>query len=236
MRSLAGALGNYLHEIAYSHKASRGATSISLVEKSNRLLPRQSKTAAKKVQSRLKELGVKIVTDFTVRPLAKDFITIDTQKIPMKRLVWASGSHGNPFFAKHPHDFALTIEGRVIVNGYLEVRDDVYVLGDNAAVPFAGHAQTAMNQGKFIALHLERKALGRSLKLYRPRSVMAGIPVGEKWAYVEKYGVYAAGKTGYLIYRFAELRRLKSLLPHSQAMIVWRALNARDDDCDLCNV
>lgn len=233
---LAGALGAYLRDVARSHKTTSEALVVTVVEKAGRLLADESKSASKKVAARLRSLGVEVKTGHAMQPLAKEFVTVGKKKVPTRNVIWATGSHGNPYFAKQPHDFALSKGGRVIVNHFLEVHDDVYVIGDNAATPFSGHAQTAINQGAFVARHLKRKALGKTLKFYRPKPIMLSIPVGKKWTYVEKYGIYAAGKTGYFIHRLSELQQLKALLPRTQAVSVWRALYDGRHDCELCNV
>jgi NADH dehydrogenase FAD-containing subunit len=233
---LAGALGSYLREIARAHDIVRMKMTIMLVEKESRLVPHLSKTASKKITTRLKKLGVKIITNHRIESLTKDFVTVNGKRISTKTVVWASGSQNNPFFTQHPHDYERDGDGRIIVNQYLETSESVHVLGDNAAVAYAGHAQTALNEAIYIADHLKRKTTGQGLKGYHPRPIAISVPIGEKWAYVEKYGVYADGKTGFYIHRLSELRRLMQLLPRNQAMSAWHAENVHDSDCDLCDV
>lgn len=233
---LAGALGSYLREIARAHDIGRSKMPIMLVEKESRIVPGLSKTASKKIAARLKTLGVKIITNHTVESLTKDFVTVNSKKIPTNTVVWASGTQNNPFFTQHIHDFERSEDGRVIVNQHFETSNDIYVLGDNASAAYAGHAQTALNEAVYIADYLKRKVTGQSVKEYRPRSIAVSVPVGEKWAYVEKYGVYAAGRTGFYIHRAGELSRLAALLPYNQALAAWRAQDVHDSDCDLCHI
>jgi len=233
---LAGALGSYLREVARAHDTIRMKMTITLVEKESRLVPNLSKTASKKMSTRLKKLGVKIITNHRVESLTKDSVTIDGKKIPAHTVVWTSGSQNNPFFARQSHDFERNDDGRVVVNQYFETGENIYVLGDNAAVAYAGHAQTALNEATYIADHLTRKATGQALRIYHPHPVAVSVPVGEKWAYVEKYNIYAAGKVGFYLHRLSELRRLMKLLSRNQAMSAWRAQNVHDSDCDLCDV
>lgn len=231
---LAGALSQYLKDIAECHQIKRAKINITLVEAAPRILPRLSTTASSKVHKRLEALGIRVLTNHKVQALGKDSITVDGEHIPTETAVWTSGVANHPFFAEHPEYFLLEKNGRVHVNQYLEAYRDIYVIGDNAATPYTGVAWTALTDAVFIADYLTRKALGRHLKSYRPQRTASGIPVGENWAYVEQYGIYVAGRTGHEFRRLLELRGYKALLPHNQAISAWRAHNKREESCDLC--
>jgi NADH dehydrogenase len=231
---LAGALAHYLREIARAHKIKRAKISIMLVEAAPRLIPHLSRTASRKVRRRLEDLGVKVLVNHKVQALDEDTITIGATKYPTETAVWTSGVANHPFFAAHPDYFTLAPGGRVKVDAHLQAYDDVYVLGDNAHTPHAGRASTALHDAKFIARHLARKATKQSFRSYQLPSTWASVPVGTRWAYVEKYGVYAAGHLGHVLRRWIELRHLRALLPHNQAMNAWRAHTVREETCPEC--
>jgi NADH dehydrogenase len=232
---LAGAMGRYLREIARAHIIRNPKVSVTVVEAAPRLVPRLSVTASNKVQARLESLGVKVITGQKVEALDKGFLHVDGKKIPTETAIWTSGVMNNPFFAKHAEYFELAKNGRVVVDDYMRAYENIYILGDNANTPYTGTALTALHDAHFISEHLARKATRRPLKKYKPTLYANSIPVGDYWAYVEKYGIYLAGRTGYYLRRLIELRALKSLLPRNQALNAWHAHFDRDEEeCDLC--
>lgn len=232
---LAGAMARYLREIAQAHKVKRAKVKITLVEAAPRIVPRLSETASRKIQKRLESLGVIVKTNHKVEELEEDSIVIDGKKIPTETAVWTSGVMNHPFFSKHPDQFMLAKNGRVEVDEYLQAQDSVYVIGDNASTPFTGTARTALYDAGFIADHLARRTTRRSLRKYVPKEYANNIPVGDHWAYVEKHGIYVAGRTGHLVRRLIELSGLKSLLPRNQAMSAWHAFYEHEEEpCDVC--
>ena len=220
---LAGVLAPYLEQLACTHMVKHTNISISLVEASDRLLPNLSKSASMQAKKRLEKLGVKVLLDKRVTSFDKTHITLEDQKIPTKTVIWTAGVANHPFFLEHQHYFDLAKNKRVIVNPYLEAYRDIYVLGDNASTPDSGTALAALNMAQFIADHLERKLLGRHLLPYRARSYTTTIPIGEKWAYAERWGVYATGRIGYWMRRRFELAGYRQILPETQARAAWNA-------------
>jgi NADH dehydrogenase len=231
---LAGSLAGYLRDIAVAHQVQRAKINIKLIEAAPRLVPHLSPTASKIARRRLEALGVKVLTHHKVEAIKADVVTVEGVAIPTETAVWTSGVTNNPFFAAHPDYFRLSKDGRVEVNSYLGAYDHIYVLGDNASTPHAGRASTALHDARFIAKHLARVATNRPLEAYRPLKVAASIPIGSKWAYTEKYGIYTTGLLGYAIRRLTELTYLKALLPHNRAMSTWHAYTVQDEECELC--
>lgn len=222
---LAGALQEYLQTLIRINKLTHSKASVTLVEAAPRILPRSSKTAARKVMARLAKMGIKVLVNHKVEALDDDTIVIDGKKIKTTTAIWTSGVANNPFFAAQGDTFHLAPNGRVDVDRYLEAIPDVYVLGDNNTVKNSGLAWPALDQAKFIASHLARVATKRPLKAYRPRTFITGVPVGDNWGYVEWKGVYAAGKTGAAIRRWMELYGYQQLVPARVAKDLWRAHN-----------
>lgn len=232
---LAGALRQYLDDITKAHHARYSIITITLVEAAERILPKASKTASRKISQRLKRLGVDVRTNQAVTALGKKNVTIAGKKIPTETVVWTSGVANNPFFARHPELFKLASNGRVVVNEYLETYPNIYILGDNAATKYSGIARTALGDAVYIADHLARRETGAKLRPYRPRTHSTNVPVGDNWAYVEKYGLYVAGQTGHWLRRLIELRGYRALLPPNQAKSAWRAHYVPSSNCELCS-
>lgn len=224
---MAGVLAPYLKQLAAKHMVKNTNVRVTLVEGSDRLLPSMSKTASTVVRKRLERLGVKVLTKKRVTSFDKTHITLEDSKIPTKTVIWTAGVANHPFFLDHQHIFSLGKNKRVTVNPYLEAYRDVYVLGDNADTPDSGTALAALNMAQFVAMHIERKLRGSRLVPYRKRSFMSTIPIGERWAYAERWGVYATGRLGYWLRRKFELAGYRHILPETQARAAWNAHNIK---------
>ena len=220
---LAGALHEYLEHLSTVHQVHRPNIKITIVEAAPRILPRLSKTASRIVGKRLKDMGIKVLVNHKVESLNKEFITIQGKRVPTETAIWTSGVANNLFFAEHSDLFHLAPTGRVEVNQYLEANRDIFVLGDNNTVKYSGMAWPALNQATFVAKHLARLKAKQPTVAFSPTQPPSGIPVGEKWAYIEWRGIYAAGLTGHLIRRRMELHGYKQLLPKDTAVAAWRA-------------
>lgn len=231
---LAGALVEYLHRIAEAHHIKRGKPQIVLVEAADRILPRMSKTASAKTKKQLEKMGVKVLTGKAVQSLDDDEILIAGKKYPTQTAVWTSGVTNHPFFKKHSDVFELAPNGRVVVDSHMMAAPNIYVIGDNAATPFTGLAWTALTDAKYVADHLARVHSERASVAVKHRSFVSGVPAGDSWAYVEKSGIYAAGKLGAWFRRRVELDGYLQLLPRQTAIKAWRAHDIIEEECAMC--
>lgn len=220
---LAGALQEYLQSIIRVHNLKGTTPKVTIVEAAPRILPRMSKTAASKVQKRLKKMGINVLTDHKVESLDDDHITINGKAIKTKTAIWTSGVANNPFFTAHADLFNLAPNCRVNVDEHLMAAKHIYVLGDNNTVKNSGIAWPAMDQAKFIAKHFARLATKSPLTAYKPRTFASGVPIGDDWGYVEQHGIYVAGKSGAWYRRRMELKGYEQLVPKRTAKNVWRA-------------
>jgi NADH:ubiquinone reductase (H+-translocating) len=231
---LSAALVSYLHRIADAHHIKHGKIRVQLVEAAPRVLPRMSERASNRVLHRLKQLGVDVKTGRKVEAEDSDSIEIDGKDVPTKTVVWTSGVSNNPFFAHHDHFFKLAPNGKVTVDQYMQAGDSTYVIGDNAATPYAGLAQTALHDAHFVAADIRATYGGLTRHAYRPIKPPVVVPVGENWAIFEWYGIIITGIFGAWIRRAADLVGYHDLLPIGQALGTWRAQNIIDDNCEIC--
>lgn len=220
---LAGALQEYLAYLVKTYRLKNNRSKVTIVEAAPRIIPRSSNTAAKIVSKRLKKMGVKVLVNHKVEALSEDSISIEGRVVPTTTAVWTSGVANNPFFKTNADSFHLAPNGRVDVNTYLEAIPHVYVIGDNNTVKYSGTAWPAMAQAKYVAKHLSKIVTKRPLTPFHPRSVMSGLPVGEKWGYVEWMNVYVAGRAGFYVRRWMELYGYHQLVSFHKSLAVWRA-------------
>ena len=171
----------------------------------------------------MQKMGIKVLTDHKVEALDDDHIIINGKTIKTKTAIWTSGVANNPFFNAHAELFHLAPNGRVNVDDHLEATKNIFVIGDNNTVKNSGVAWPAMHQGAFVANHIARLATKQPTPAYKPRTFLSGVPIGDHWGYVEKSGIYAAGKTGAWARRRMELKGYEKLLPKRTARNVWNA-------------
>ena len=227
---MAGALNTYLKSLVSLHRLKNARPKVTLVEAKQRILPKLSNTAAEKTAHQLKKQGVRVLVNHEVTALEGDAITIDSKLYPTSTAVWTSGMVNNTFYKKNSEYFEFGDADRVYVNPYLEALENVYVIGDNNTVKYSGMAWPAMQQATHVAKNIVRSATKRPQKHFRPRSVPVSFPVGEKWGYVEWFGLYIAGQFGGVVRRWIELYGYCQLLPLHVALPIWRSRDVSDVD------
>jgi NADH dehydrogenase FAD-containing subunit len=226
---LAAALGSYIKRLA-KHYGVRKNVRISLIEAAPRILPKMSKESSAKVLKRLRKLGVAVQTGKPVQKATADEIMVGGKPLKSHTVIWTSGVMNHPFYKKNAHTFKLAPNGRVVVDQYMRASPDVYVIGDNAATPYTGLAQTALHDALFVAGNIQREKRGRRLKEYKVVMPVVVVPVGERWAVVEWHKLRFYGWIAAVIRRCADFIGYNDVLPLGQALGVWRASRVMEDD------
>lgn len=227
---LAGALNEYLDSLKELYRLPNTKSHITIVEAKDRIAPQLSKTASAKIAKHLHNQGIKVITNHAVTKLSGKNVTIEGKVHPSTTVVWASGLVNNPFYTKNKAYFSLNEKGYVKVNPYLEALDNVYVIGDNNTVKHSGKAWPAMKQATHVAKNIARSASKQPQLAFRPSSVPIGLPVGEKWGYVEWAGLYVSGMSGAVARRWMELYGYCQLMPYRKALPIWQAHKLTDVD------
>jgi len=229
---LAGALVEYLHKIKLEHNAA-GKINVSVIEAMPGLLPRSHKSVGKKVEKRLKQLGIKVYLNAAVKKQDATSLTFGDKTLKSQTVVWTAGVSNNPFYKEN--NFKLTDRGKVEVNEYLEAEPGIYVLGDNANTPFSGMAQTALHDGRFVAKNILAELKGKKPKKYHAKKPVSVIPVGPYWAVVEWGPLHFGGLLGWLLRVGADLIGFHDLLPwHKAAAQLVRVLSVDELKCPNC--
>jgi NADH dehydrogenase len=227
---LAAALGSYIQRLCKRYHVRQHKLHIDLIEAAPRILPRMSEKASRKVERRLKGLGVHVQTGKTVQSASADDLIVSGSPIDSRTVIWTSGVANNPFFAANAKHFTLAKNGRVQVDDHLSVGKDLYVIGDNAATPYTGLAQTALHDALFVAGNLKRQQEHKKTKAYKAVMPPVVVPVGEGWAVFEWHGMTLSGRLASMIRRAADFIGYSDILPIGQALGVWRASTKYEDD------
>jgi len=163
-----------------------------------------------------------------------DRLQLKGESIKTKTVVWTAGVANNPFFHNNADSFTLAKNGRVEVNEFMEGGPDIYVIGDNAATPHGGLAETAVGDARFVAADIKRKLAGQKRQAYKQRTPTGVIPVGNGWAAVEHGNLHVYGYLGWLLRRVGDFVGYTDIESLSRAIKVWRLDNERQDECPIC--
>ena len=193
----------------YADAANR--VQVSIIEAGPRLVPSFSESLSNKTQKDLEKLGVKVLTDTSVKEVMPDSIlTLDGSVIPANTTVWAAGVKGVP--AMETLGMPIT-RGRIDVASTLQVTgfENVWALGDiagavgNEGNPLPMVAPVAMQQGRFIAKQLANLAKGESLENFKYKDKGSMATIGRHKAIVEVKGIRISGPIAWLAWLWLHL-------------------------------
>lgn len=227
---LAAALGAYLKRLCKRYHVRDHKLHIDLIEAAPRILPRMSERASRTVEKRLKSLDVHVQTGKAVESATADDLVVSGERVDSRTVIWTSGVANNPFFKANAGHFTFAKNGRVEVDEYMRAGKDLYVIGDNAATPYTGLAQTALHDAQFVANNLKRQQQHRKPKKYKAVMPPVVVPVGENWAVFEWHGITLSGWIASMLRRAADIVGYTDILPIGHALGVWRASYQLEDD------
>jgi NADH:quinone reductase (non-electrogenic) len=227
---LSAALGSYIQRLCKRYNVRRHNIKIELIEAAPRILPRMSEASSKIVTKRLKKLGVHVQTGKTVESATADDLIVSGKTINSRTVIWTSGVANHPFYKENAEHFEFAPNSRIKVNDYLQAGRDLYVIGDNAATPFTGLAQTALHDALFVTRNIRRIHDHKKVKRYKAVMPPVVVPVGENWAILEWRGIRLSGIAGSMMRSAADFIGYNDILPIGQALGVWHASKVMEDD------
>jgi NADH dehydrogenase len=232
---LAAGLRTYLKKVAKRHGLKRSKVNVELIEAAPRVLPSMDPRVSRLVNRRLRKLGVVTLPRHHVQSESKASLVVDKRRIPTQTVVWTAGVSNSPFFAANSSQFLLNERGKVLVNGYLQAADNVFVIGDNAATPYSGLALTAVHNAKYVAHCLDRLSRGKSLpRPYKPSYPLTIIPVGDGWAVMQWKKIVLSGRLVSLFRLLLDLVGYQYVMDWRRALRIWRHLDVPEERCPTC--
>jgi NADH dehydrogenase len=193
----------------YADAANR--VQVSIIEAGPRLVPSFSESLSNKTREDLEKLGVKVLTDTSVKEVLPDsIITLDGNVIPANTTVWAAGVKGVP--AMDLLHLPIT-RGRIDVESTLQVTgyENVWAIGDIAGVvggdgnPLPMVAPVAMQQGRFLAKQIQSLTLSEPLKNFKYKDKGSMATIGRHKAIVEVKGIRISGPIAWLAWLWLHL-------------------------------
>ena len=226
---LAGALGDYIRTLRKKFGIKKRTVHINLVEASPRVLPRCHESTSRHAARRLRRLGIHVQTNCKVEKQSADELTVNGKSLRSQTVIWTSGVANSPFYGANSKHFTLNERGKVVVDKHLQARPHVYVIGDNAATPMAGLAQTALHDATFVAGHIMGKKAS-----YEPPQPASVVPIGRGWSTFEWKNIRFTGRIANLLREAADIVGFSDIMPLPAAISRWlsgkrRKLNIPDD-------
>ena len=151
-----------------------GQARIVLVEGLPRLLPAYSDGASARARVQVERLGVEVRTGTRVTDVDARGVRLGDERVPARTVVWAAGVQASPLASSL--GVPLDRAGRVMVRSDLTIpgRDDVFVVGDLAALEqdgkqVPGVSPAAIQEGRHAAANVVRRLRGEPLRGFRYR-------------------------------------------------------------------
>lgn len=226
---LAGELTSYLRRLRKRYD-NTAPFSVDLVEAAPRILPSLPEPVARRVDERLRELGVTIYTSTAVKGETADTLKLPNGNLKTHTVIWTAGMANNPLCGENAKVFTLGPRGKVVVDANLAARPHVWVGGDSAATEHSGWGQTAAYDGRYIATNLQRAASAQDPLPYRPPQPVGAIPVGPNWCAVSASDRQLYGYRGWMVRRWLDLDLYRQIMPNKLALRAWLKGTQRQAD------
>jgi NADH:quinone reductase (non-electrogenic) len=209
-----------------------------LVDAAPRILPEIPRKLGEYTHRYLERRGIEIHVQTTLESVdGREAVLADGTRIPSRTLVWAAGVRASPDLAFL--DVPLDDRGRITVEPTLRVTgtEDVWALGDGAAVPNArtpGHVdpptcQHALRQARRLA-----KNLTGTPKPYGYRMLGQVATLGRYKGIAELPGIRLRGFLGWFVARSYHLYALPTIRRKARVVTDWTvALFFRRDIVEL---
>jgi NADH:ubiquinone reductase (H+-translocating) len=197
-----------------------------LVDAAPKILPEIPRRLGEYAAEHLARHGVEIHVSTTLESYdGVEARLSDATRIPARILVWTAGVRANPLLAEL--GFPLDEKGRVLVDETLRVRDreDVWALGDCAAVPNAQTpgeldpptSQHALRQARRLAKNL----VARRPRPYRYRMLGQVATLGHYKGIAEIPGLRLRGFLGWFVARTYHLYQLPLFTRKLRVVMDW---------------
>ncbi len=226
---IAGEFNEFLRESTRQYRnLSPADCRVTLVERSDRILPALGRRLSEYARAKLEQAGVRIMLGSTVKEIhAASVIVNESDKLDARTLVWCAGIAQNPLSRKL--DLPKDGRGYILCQRDLRVegRNNVWAIGDTAVnpgpdgKPYPATAQHATRQGEHLAANIARALSGKSLKPCNLRNLGALAPLGHHKAVAEIFGLRFSGFPAWWMWRTVYLMKMPTLGRKTRVAMDW---------------
>ena len=232
---LAGEIRHYCRELATAHRIPQEYVTVDIIQAANRLLPTMPESTSDSATRRLNTLGINVILGRAVTSEDKEGVYLKDIKFNSKTIIWTAGVKPSHVYAKIS---GLTFDkgGRILVDEHMRVAGatDVFAVGDSASTSFAGTAQTANYDGRYVAHVIGHEIHGQGMPSHKPRKTPYVVPIGEYWAVFTYKNITLSGWIFWWLRQFIDFKFFLSILPASKAFTVWREGGILCESCPTC--
>ncbi len=233
---LAGELAAYAKKLAKKHSVDPSFITIDLIEAMPRVLSSLPEPMSKRVEKRLRELGVNLLLNRAVIKEDVGLLLLQDIHMTAKTVIWTAGLKASSLLAKIQ---GITVDkrGRAEVDDHLRIagHKNVYVIGDAASTKYSGMAQTALADAAFVATSIMGSLKGKEVSAYNAPAPAYAVPVGPTWAAVLYHGMRFYGVMGWFLRRAADARAFMGLLPLRIALRAFLSGHEHIEECPVCS-
>jgi NADH dehydrogenase len=233
---LASEMGAYTREIAQRHGMDPSLVTVSLIEAMPRVLPALPENVSRRVEERLRELGVNVFLHRSVVSAKPHSIVLKDMELQSYTIIWTAGVKANGLLATIP-GIEVDKKGRVIVDEHLRAKgvDHIFVMGDGAATQYTGMAQTAVQDGTHVSRSILQHLEGKAEQVFSTHKPAFAIPVGKYWAATLYGPITAFGWFGWILRRAADTRAFLTMLPPLRVARLLLKSTKKLESCPQCS-
>lgn len=233
---LAGELAVYMKKLARQHKLDPTVVRVDLIHSGDRLVESLPEAVSHQIEQHLKQLGVHIMLNQRLMREEVEHAYLKDMELKTKTVVWTAGVAPHHLL-KNIGGLTTDKKGRVLVDEHLQAHGvlNVFVLGDSAATPKTGMAQTAVHDGSFAAQVIADRIQRRPTPTYREPKIIYSIPAGPGWAATVSGSKNYFGTIGWWYRRYLDWKFFRSILPWRKAVDVFMDDRRLSESCPICS-
>jgi NADH dehydrogenase len=228
---MAGAIAEIAYKTMFKNfrRINPANAKIYLVEALPGILPMYPEKLSLRATQDLEAMGVKVMTGKKVTDINEKGVQIDEMFVESKNIIWAAGNQVSSMLKSL--NTPLDRAGRAIVGPDLSIPDypEVFVIGDAAncvgkeGKPLPGVAPVAMQQGRYVAKIIQKKALQEQREpfSYFDKGSMATIGKAKAIAVFGK--LQLSGFIAWLMWAFVHIMFLIGFRNRLGVMLEWGA-------------
>jgi NADH:quinone reductase (non-electrogenic) len=201
-----------------------------LVEARDRVMPEISADLAEFATSELRRRGIEVRTSTTVERISADSVELsDGEVVPCRTVAWTAGVRPAPVIAEM--GLPLDKNGRIVVDRYCRVdgRQDVWAIGDSAAVPDPARpgqptpptCQHALRQGRTVAGNVAAALGAGKPKPFTYKTLGVFVDMGHQKAVAETLGIKWRGFPAWFLARTYHLIMMPGFKRQLRLVVDW---------------
>lgn len=185
-----GELVDHVQRMMENYAIAHDDVDIVLVEASDRILPSLDMALRERIEQRLREMKVKVLTKSPVASVNRESVTlVGGEILRTNTVVWTGGIRIADIVTNS--GMSTGSMGRIVVDAFLRSVDHphVFAIGDNALAmnpvtnrPVPAAAQFALQQGRLVAENIHADVTSGKLRAYTPKVLGEVVSLGRHLA------------------------------------------------------